>query len=74
MVQAMSEPGKQRGRPKGSGKVEKPRTHVLSVRFTHEQLQALREVAAEDDRPAAWLANRATVQFLQARGKLPPKP
>ena len=58
--------------PKASS-VGKGRTHprVVNVRFTPEEMEALRQVAIEDDRSAAAFVRRITLRTLAEKNRLP---
>lgn len=58
--------------PKASS-VGKGRTHqhVINVRFTPDEMEALRQIAIEDDRSAASFVRRTTLRALAEMNRLP---
>lgn len=58
--------------PKASS-VGKGRTHqhTVNVRFTPEEIEALRQIAIEDDRSTPAFVRRATLRVLAEMDRLP---
>jgi hypothetical protein len=51
-----------------AGRPKSPTTVPFSVRLKVEDREALIKAGAAEDRPAAWIAQRAIVAWLKAEG------